>query len=157
MPEDVVHTEDFVILPGYKPTAEIFKITPPAIESGYVYFFTTSSDLLYEVRFARKADNNLAIVVNFSVLDDAFEHEYSVTNRGELYSVIATVVEILKMFHHFHNLTTSYEFSGEFKENEVKDVSSIRSRLYLRYAKNILNNNWKPEAIGNKIFLKKIC
>lgn len=157
MSEIVEHAEDFIIAPAYKPATDIFLILPPPIESGYIYHFTTTSDLLYEVRFARKVDNSLALVVNFSVLAEEFEHEYSVTNRGELYSVIATVIEIIKMFHHQHNFTISYEFSGEFKENEDKENSSIRTRLYMRYANHVLNNNWKPYIDGNKVILKKIC
>jgi hypothetical protein len=62
------------------------------------------------------------------------------------------------MFHSLHNFTISYEFSGEFKENEDKEqhAASIRSRLYLRYANKVLNSNWKPEISGNKVILKKI-
>ena len=153
----IEHAEDFILAPGYKPTSAIFKITPPLIESGYVYHFTTASDLLYEVRFARKAENVLAMVVNFSVLGDEYEHEYSGTNRGELYNVIATVIEIIRLFHHQHNYTISYEFSGEFKDNEPKENSSIRTRLYIRYADKVLNDNWKPVNFGNKVILRKIC
>jgi hypothetical protein len=152
------HIEDFIILPQYRPVNLVFPITPPAIESGYVYHFTTSSSLLYEVRFAPKSNKILEMVVNFTVLSDEFEHDYPVTNRGEIYSVIATVIEIIKMFHFQHNFTVSYEFSGEFKENEEKEKekSSIRTRLYLRYAGRILNDHWKPELTGNKVILRKI-
>jgi hypothetical protein len=152
------HIEDFIILPEYNPANLVFPITPPAIESGYIYHFTTGSGLLYEVRFAPKANKILEMVVNFTVISDEYEHDYPVTNRGEVYSVIATVIEIIKMFHHQHNFTVSYEFSGEFKEDEEKEQAnaSIRSRLYLRYAGRILNNNWKPEIAGNKVILRKI-
>jgi hypothetical protein len=151
------HTEDFIMLPGYNPVNLVFPITPPAIESGYVYHFTTSSGLLYEVRFAPKTNKILEMIVNFTVISDEFEHDYPVTNRGEIYSVIATVIEIIKLFHHQHNFSVSYEFSGEFKEDEDKDKNkaSIRSRLYLRYAGRILNDHWKPELAGNKVILKK--
>ncbi len=154
---NIENSEDFVILPSYVPACAVFPITPPAIESGYVYNFTTSSGLLYEVRFAPKKDKILEMIVNFTVLSDEFEHDYPVTNRGELYGVIASVIEIIKMFHRHHNFTISYEFSGEFKENENKenDITSIRSRLYLRYAGKVLNNNWAPELLGNKVILRK--
>jgi hypothetical protein len=150
--------EDFVISPSHKPDNKVFPIVPPAIESGYVYHFTSGSGLLYEVRFAPKANNILEMVVNFTVIGDEFELDYPVTNRGEVYSIIATVIEIMKMFHRLHNFTISYEFSGDFKENEdkVQHDASIRSRLYLRYAAKILNHNWKPEISGNKVILKKI-
>jgi hypothetical protein len=64
----------------------------------------------------------------------------------------------MKMFHFHHNFTTSYEFSGEFKEGEDKEKqkTSIRSRLYIRYAEKVLNTNWKYELNGNKVILKKI-
>ena len=157
MSGNIIHTEDFVISSVYQTVTDVFPIKPPTFESGNIYHFTTSSDLLYEVRFARKTDNSLAMVVNFSVLDDEFEHEYSVTNRGELYGVIATVIEIIKLYHHSHNFTISYEFSGEFKENEEKKNTSIRTRLYLRYAQRVLNVNWKSIVEGNKVILKKFC
>jgi hypothetical protein len=151
------HKEDFVISPAYLPVCKIFPIERPAIESGYVYHFTTDSGLLYEVRFAQKASNILEMVVNFTVVSDEFEHDYPVTNRGEIYGVIATVIEIIKVFHHFHNFTSSYEFSGEFKENEANasENASIRSRLYIRYASKVLNSNWKHELSVNKVILKK--
>jgi hypothetical protein len=150
--------KDYVISPEYRHSANVFPITPPSIETGYVYNFITPSDLLYEVRFAPKQDKILEMVVNFTVLSEEFEHDYPVTNRGELYGVIATVIEIMKMFHFHHNFTTSYEFSGEFKEGEDKEKqkTSIRSRLYIRYAEKVLNTNWKYELNGNKVILKKI-
>lgn len=145
-----------IIRPDYTPKVPVFQITPPVIETGYVYHFTTPSCLLYEVRFAAKADNLLEMVVNFSVLSDEFEYEYSVTNRGELYGIIATVIEILIRFHRTHILTTSYEFTGEFKEGENKSEASIRSRLYIRYAERILDPAWRVELSGNKVLLRKI-
>jgi hypothetical protein len=97
------------------------------------------------------------MVVNFTVLGDDFEQDYPVTNRGEMYSIIATVIEILKKFHFHHNFTKSYEFSGEFKEDESRDEqSSIRSRLYLRQANRVLNSHWKASIAGNRVILKRI-
>lgn len=151
------HKEDFIISPEYIHPCRVFPIVPPAIESGYVYHFTTSSNLEYEVRFAPKADDILGMVVNFTVMGDEFEQDYPVTNRGEVYSIIATVIEIMKMFHLHHNFTKTYEFSGEFKENEEREQqkASIRSRLYLRYADRVLNTNWKAFPSGNKTILKR--
>lgn len=149
---------DYVISPSYNHASKLYPIDPPAIESGYVYHFTTGSNLLYEVRYAPKADDILGMVVNFTVLGDDFEQDYPVTNRGELYGIIGTVIEIMRMFHTHHNFTKSYEFSGEYKDDEdrEKSAASIRSRLYLRYAEKALNNNWKATAAGNKTFLKRI-
>jgi hypothetical protein len=158
MSADSGHKHDLIIDPDYKPGSTVFSITPPVIETGYVYYFTSGSGLLYEVRFAPKSDNILGMVVNFTVVSDEFEHDYPVTNRGELYSIIATVIEIIQLFHSHHNFTTSYEFSGEFKDNENKEEqnASIRSRLYLRYAPRVLNSHWKPFVTGNKVILIKV-
>jgi hypothetical protein len=148
--------QNWLLKPDYQSSCKTYPINRPAIETGYDYFFKTASGLLYEVRFARKSDNYLGIVVNFTVVSDEFEHDYPVTNRGEIYNVIATVIEIIKIFHQFHIFTNSYEFSGEFKEDENKEDASIRSRLYYRYAQQILNKNWQSEMKGNKVFLKKM-
>lgn len=157
MTPEIDNTQDYLILPTYKPNCEVFNIIPPPFETGYVYHFTTRSNLYYEVRFAPKSNNILSMVVNFTVDSDEFDDDYPVTNRGEIFSVIATVIEIMKMFHKHHNFTISYEFSGEFKENEEdKNRPSIRSRLYLRYAERLLNSNWKAFVNGNKVIIKKI-
>ena len=154
---DFNYKEDFIIKPDYKPASTVYSIVHPTFETGYIYHFKTNSGLEYEVRFAPKANNILGMVVNFTVLGDDFEQDYPVTNRGEMYSVIATVIEILKLFHHHHNLTTSYEFAGEFKENEKNDCSgpSIRTRMYIRISNQVLNSNWKPEVFINKVILKR--
>jgi hypothetical protein len=152
------HKEDFIIRPDYISSVKVYDIIKPAIETGYVYNFTSDSGLFYEVRFAPKVDNILGMVVNFTVDSDEFENDYPVTNRGEVFNIIATVIEIVRIFHHYHNFTTSYEFSGEFKENESKTEhnSSIRSRMYLRYAPIVLTGNWKAQINGNKVLLKKV-
>ena len=150
--------EDFIIKPDYLSPVKVFDIVRPAIETGYVYNFTSDSGLFYEVRFAPKVDNILGMVVNFTVDSDEFDSDYPVTNKGEMYNIIATVIEIIRVFHHFHNFTSSYEFSGEFKENESKTEhnASIRSRLYLRYAPIVLSSNWKAQITANKVLLKKV-
>jgi hypothetical protein len=141
----------------YIPRVKIFDIESPAIETGATYFFISGSGLRYEVRFGKKKDNYLGHVVNFSVLDDAFEDEYSVTNKGELYSVIATVIEIVRQFHAKHPSSDTYEFSGEFKDDrDRKDEASIRTKLYFRYAQQVLAPNWRIDIQGNKSTIHKV-
>jgi hypothetical protein len=149
---------DYLILPEYKPVCEVFQIISPAIETDYAYHFITRSNLMYEVQFAPKANNILDIIVNFTVESDEFDEDYPVTNRGEIFSVIATVIEIIRIFHYYHNFTSSYEFSGEFKNGEKDDKNhpSIRTRLYVRYARQLLSPNWKVHLNGNKVILKRI-
>jgi hypothetical protein len=154
---NTIGQSNLIISGEYEPGCIVYHITPPSYETGYVYHFTTDSELVYEVRFGPKADNMLQVVVNFTVISDEFEHDYPVTNRGEMYRIIATVIEILRTFHYFHQLTESYEFSGEYKENEKnRENGSIRSRMYMRWALKVLIPMWKPSICGNKVVLRKL-
>jgi hypothetical protein len=145
---------DDILRPDYSTYARIFPIKAPEIPTGYIYFFATESELLYEVRFGRKTDNYLGNVINFGVLNDEFEDQYSLTNKNELYRIIATVIEIVHQFHKQHSSSNYYEFTGEFKPGE-KEVTSIRSRLYYRIARRIVNVHWKVSLTGNKVILQR--
>lgn len=136
---------------NYHPEVQYYAVQLPAIKSGAEYYFETDSGLKYQVIFARKKSSYLEHIINFSVLSEEFEDEYSETNRGEIYRVIATVIEIIRIFHHHHGTSTSYEFSGEFKAgNEAREVS-IRTLLYYRKAREILHPDWELEIQGNKV------
>lgn len=139
----------------YKPTIEHYKIKVPEIHSGSTYYFTTESGLQYEVLFAKKRENYLENIVNFSVLSEDFEDEYSETNRGEVYRVISTVTEVVRLYHENHAYSTSYEFSGEFKEENEGRETSIRTLLYFRKAKNIVAPNWDINLVGNKLVVSR--
>jgi len=143
-----------ILIPDYEPFADVYKVIPPIIPSGFEYEFVTASGLLYEVQFAKK-ENLLSMILNFSVLSEEFDHEYPVTNRGEIYSVIATVIEILHLFHVQHPYTISYEFSGEHKDNNDTQIASIRTRLYLRFAQRYINNKWISEIACNRVIIRK--
>ena len=143
-----------LIRDDYSPVAEPYKIISPEIPSGSIYFFITDSELEYEVRFGRKKDNFLGNVVNFGVLNEEFENEYSLTNRGETYRIIATVIEIVRLYHFQHPTSNSYEFTGEFKAGE-KQGNSIRSRLYYRYAKQVICSGWKATLFENKVTISR--
>ena len=61
----------------YKPEIPYYPVELPKIKSGEAYYFETESGLRYEVLFARKRENYLKHIVNFSVLSEEFEDEYS--------------------------------------------------------------------------------
>ena len=136
---------------NYHPGIRHYHIFSPPIRTGAEYYFETESGLRYQVLFARKKSSYLEHIINFSVLNEEFEDEYSETNRGEIFRVMATVVEIIRIFHQHHGSSVSYEFSGEYKAgNEARDVS-IRSLLYMRKAREILHPHWELELLGNKV------
>ncbi len=146
-----------LIREDYQPSVPPYPIECPEIPSGSVYYFNSGSGLRYEVLFAKKRDNYLENIINFSVLNDEFEDEYSETNRGEVYRVIATVIEIIGIYHHYHAYSSSYEFSGEFKDQNDDGEASKRTLLYCRKARQIMHTNWTTELCGNKVvvFRKK--
>jgi len=131
---------------------EVYPIVKPDIESGSTYYFTTGSGLRYQVTFGKKKNNYLGNILNFSVLSDEFEDEYSETNRGEVYRIIATMIEIVRIYHQFHPYSNSYEFCGEFKDKNDTPPVSIRTRLYYRTALKVLDtSNWDIVLDGNKV------
>jgi len=144
-----------LIRPDVRLAITPYPIQHPAIKSGAEYYFETESGLSYQVIFAKKKHNYMENIVNFSVLSDEFEDEYSETNRGEIYSVIATVVEIIRVYHSQHSYSTSYEFSGEYKKGNEMRETSIRTLLYYRKAREILHPGWKVRVSGNKVVVQR--
>lgn len=140
---------------GYVSRIVPYPVKAPEIRTGAEYYFETGSGLRYQVLFARKKSNYLHNIVNFSVLSEEFEDEYSETNRGEIYRVIATVVEIIRMYHQHHSTSTSYEFSGEFKKGNDNRETSIRSLLYYRKAREIMHPSWEIAISGNKVVVQR--
>jgi hypothetical protein len=151
------HTPDTLPLfrDGYRPEVMHYPVKEPEIRSGAEYYFETESGLRYQVLFAKKRSSYLEHIVNFSVLNEEFEDEYSETNRGEIYRVMATVVEIIRRFHAYHSYSTSYEFSGEFKKGNEKRETSIRTLLYSRKAREIMHPFWKIDIKGNKVIVHR--
>ena len=154
-----MNTQDEQYVPilkeNYTQVLKAYPIEKPEIKSGATYYFETTSGLRYEVLFAKKMNNYLENIINFSVLNEEFDDEYSETNRGEIYRVIATVVEIILIYHKNHSYSTSYEFSGEFKDGNESRSTSIRTLLYYRKAKEIMNSAWNIDLCGNKVSIHR--
>jgi len=136
----------------YKSPIQYYSIEKPDIESGSTYYFQTGSGLRYQVTFGKKKNNYLNNIVNFSVLSDDYEDEYSETNRGELYQIICTMIEVVRIYHENHPYSASYEFAGEFKDMRDEKEESIRTRLYYRVAARVVNPAfWDLSLDGNKV------
>jgi hypothetical protein len=135
----------------------IYHIIPPAISSAGVYYFTTDNDVHYEVRFGRRQDNILHATIVFGVINDEYEgEEYVVTNKGELYRVMSTVVEIVKIFMREHPKIMCYEFTGVAKDGEDENGITVRINLYRRYLPRIFDKDWEFAFKGNSALVTRI-
>lgn len=132
-----------------------YNIIKPNIPTGQVYHFETEHEVEYEVRFARKKENILHSVIAFGVLNEEYEgEEYALTNKGDVFKVMRTIIEIIRLYGEKHPNTQVYEFTGVFKEGENTELSQ-RTKLYLRYLPRIFDESWKISMEGNKIFVTK--
>jgi len=135
---------------------ERYQIEPPAIPSGNVYTFITKHGVQYEVRFARKKDDFLSVVIVFGVLNEEYGgEEYVVTNKGDVYNVMATICEVVKMYMEQHPHVHTYEFSGEPNKETTSEEPSTRTKLYIRYLDYIFGPTWNRKIIGNKVIVSK--
>ena len=134
-----------------------YEIVVPKIVSGSTFYFTTESNLKYEVKFGRKTTNIFHVSIVFGVLDDEFEeNEYSLTNRGEVYRIMATLVKVIRYYIRNHPNVDQLEFSGEPTNDEVDQFGDKRLRLYMRYLKEIFNSNtWRTKQFEGKIIVTK--
>ncbi|MBK7128726.1 MAG: hypothetical protein IPM74_01935 [Crocinitomicaceae bacterium] len=133
----------------------IYDIIKPNIPTGQVYHFVTDYGVEYEVRFARKKENILHAVIAFGVLNEEYEgEEYALTNKGDVWKVMRTIITIIGMYGEKHPNTQVYEFTGVFKEGEDNEMSQ-RTKLYLRYLPMIFDKTWLITIEGNKIVVSK--
>lgn len=133
-----------------------YKIIPPAIKSGTVYSFITDSGVNYEVRFGRKQDNILNATIVFGVTNEEYDgEEYSITNKGEVYRVMATIAEIVRTYKNEHPNINLFEYTGEQSEKEKSKNKNVRLALYSRYIKRVFDNNWEVKGIENRVIIKK--
>ena len=145
-----------LLKPDYNSPCDIYPVKKPDIESGSTYYFQTASGLTYQVTFGKKKNNYLGNIVNFSVLSDEYEDEYSVTNRGEVYHIICTMIEVVRIYHEHHPYSNSYEFAGEFKDTRDENEISIRTRLYYRVALRVIDiDHWNVTLDGNKVVITR--
>jgi len=145
-----------IIKSDYNPICNVYPIKKPNIESGGTYYFQTDSGLSYQVTFGKKKNNYLGNIVNFSVLSEEYEDEYSETNKGEVYQIISTMIEVFKIYHENHMYSNSYEFSGEFKDIRDEKEISIRTRLYYRVALRVIDlDHWNVDLEGNKVVITR--
>ena len=119
------------------------------------YIFTTDSGLEYQVmtEFGSGEDRNtLLIEYGVEVItkqgNKSVDYEL-VTNRGEMFRIMSTIVDIVQEFMKKHPEIERIEFEGS--KNKAGDQR--RNKLYMQYVKKHL----KPKSIeddGNSIIVE---
>lgn len=122
-----------------------------------MYSFTTDSGVNYEVRFGRKQNNILNATIVFGVTNEEYDgEEYSITNKGEVYKVMATIVEVVRKYKEEHPNINLFEYTGEQSEKEKQKNRNIRLALYSRYIRRVFDNRWSVDGSENKMIIKKV-
>ena len=135
---------------------KIYPIKLPTIPSGQLYEFVTDNDIEYEVRFARKKDNILHVIIAFGVLNEEFEDdEYALTNKGDIFQVMNTISSIIRIYFSEHQHVRIFEFTGVNRPGQEEETSQ-RSLLYMRYLPKIFSKNWKVTKNGNNFIVNRI-
>jgi hypothetical protein len=138
--------------------ARPYKIILPNIPSAGVYYFVTDRGTKYEVRFGRKQENILHVMIVFGVINDEYNgEEYIETNKGEHYRVIATIIDIVRNFKRNQPNTRIFEFSGIARPDEITERSTLRLKFYSRYLPFIFSDSdWEfVQPNVNTIIVRK--
>ncbi len=129
---------------------KIYNYTKSAFPGIEKYYFTTEKNTSYEVSFAKKQDTIFSYNVVFGVINDEFkENEYVETNKGEMYSVMNTIVQIIQQFIAKKDYVKTLEFIGMGGSNNKSD---IKNNLYIRYIKK-LGLKYEPNQNQQKIIV----
>jgi hypothetical protein len=108
------------------------------------------------VRFGRLQDNILHANIVFGVINDEFEgEEYVATNRGEVYQVMNTIVEIVKNYMKEHPKVNVFEFTAVGRDGEDENAENARMSLYKRFLPRIFDTTWDFKINGNLALVTK--
>lgn len=106
------------------------------------------------VLFEKKGPLHVSIV--FGVLNEEYRgEEYALTNKGEVYRVMATIVTIIKNYFKEHPHINVFEYAGEPTAEEGSGFPRKRLNLYQRYLPLLFDSSWKKEVKGNRIVISK--
>ena len=108
------------------------------------------------MRFGRLQDNILHANIVFGVINDEFEgEEYVATNRGEVYQVMNTIVEIVKNYMKEHPKVNVFEFTAVGRDGEDENAENARMSLYKRFLPRIFDTTWDFKINGNLALVTK--
>lgn len=92
-----------------------------------------------------KIGSGVTLAINFGVTDDqGHKSTKSLTNKGELYKVMATVVDIVNKDIKEHPYINTLEFTSSKRLDKDTQESNAREKLYLKY----IEMNYKEADIS---------
>jgi hypothetical protein len=136
---------------------DIYKIEHIGLPSSNRFSFVTKKGTNYEVQFARKEKNFLYALVSFGVIDfDDQEEPYVLTNEGDVFKVMQTVSEVVRMFIADRPNIRTVEVTALSSSVESDEIENKRMRLYKRYIPEIFDlSRWILESKTNTLILHK--
>jgi len=126
------------------------RVNPPnSLYDELIYEFTTDKGTSYEVSILKKDDE---AVISFYADDD---DSLSLTNKNEVYSVMTTVVNIIKDYDEKiakpENIN-KFSFHPVDKDTETtlpQHASNSRSRLYAAYVNKHIGDRFTVSSVNN--------
>lgn len=133
-----------------------YKIDKPILSSGGKYTFTTKYGIEYEVVFARHKSDIFHYSVAFGVTNDEFNgEEYRLTNKADVFKVIATILEVIRLFLREHPNISNFDFTGISEEATLNTIGR-RTKIYLRYIHLLFPpTEWSYTVSENTVCIKR--
>ncbi len=126
----------------FEPSSNIYDYN----QNGLDYYFTTQDGDNYVVGITPASDTRIAI--DFGISDEEGDIGFQETNKGEVYKIIATVVDIVKNYLNQHPEIEVISWSSIAKTGEKKIGDTQRDKLYKLVVKR--QGNLKDEDIVRK-------
>jgi hypothetical protein len=108
----------------FEPSSNIYDYN----QNGLDYYFTTQDGDNYVVGITPESDTRIAI--DFGISDEEGDIGFQETNKGEVYKIIATVVDIVKNYLNQHPEIEVISWSSVAKTGEKKIGDTQRDKLY---------------------------
>ncbi len=108
------------------------------------------------MRFGRKAKNTLYAFIVFGVLNgDSEGEEYVSTNNGDVFRVMNTIAEIVRIFMKEHPKMMAYEFNAIANAHEMSKSINSRMLLYKRFLPKIFDSSWTFNINGSNALVER--
>lgn len=119
-----------------------------------LYSFVTDDNITYGVNLSRRIEDLTAAEIIFVVMNEEyFDVRHNILNLGDVYNILDTVSECVKLFMADHEEVTKYSFEGYGDEEE----KTQRNTIYIeRCVPQIFDDTWEVTIENNRVTINKI-